>query len=119
MSTTTKNKPSQADWQQLLLDWTNSGLSQRAFCRKAGIKFHTFTYRRMQHLKKTRESVAVLAPVSVVSNAISERSSGVNTETTSQTFALKLPTGAILQIPSRYDERSLSALLRLLEVLPC
>ena len=39
-------KRSHEDWQQLILQWQHSGLSQKSFCEQHKINFHNFVYPR-------------------------------------------------------------------------
>jgi len=98
------------DWELIISDWEQSGLTQNAYCHQHDIKKHIFTYYRNKHRPKSIEKTKrPLVPVKVTCDQNRSKPS-------SMSYQLTLPSGAILAIPDRYDKTNLQALLKLLGV---
>lgn len=61
------NRPRPTDWPNLLTEWQQSGLTQKAFCRKKNIALSHFTYYRTR-IKRRLAPQKKLLPIKVVSD---------------------------------------------------
>ena len=68
MPSKTNTQASSNHWSQLIEDWSDSGLSQQAFCRDRGLSYHKFHYWRKKLSRtpptKTLPRTSALVPVS-------------------------------------------------------
>ena len=51
---TTKAEPTKPDWDQIIADWEQSGLSQPDFCRQQKISYNSFGYQRCKRNRQSR-----------------------------------------------------------------
>lgn len=101
MSQSSNNK---SGWAKLLADFKVSGLTQRAFCEREGLKFDTFKYHHYRQRKQAKSTSEKLLPVRTMALPLP-----------STAFVLRLPTGVELKVPVQFDPESLKSLLSLLK----
>lgn len=97
-------------WTQRLKDWEASGVTQRAYCEREGLKYGTFDYWRRQirstgaPVKPTSNRVAAkrltLVPVRLSDKSASDR------------IVLRKPSGWQLELPDTINTAWLASLLR-------
>jgi hypothetical protein len=95
------------DWNNLIAEQEQSGLSQKEFCNQRGLVLSQFVYYRCSKNKSktTQVSESVLKPVKVISKESS---------TTSGDIRLSLPNGFQCSFPCSFDVIQIK---RLVEVL--
>jgi hypothetical protein len=103
-------KRSRDDWQRLIAEWENSGLSQKTFCEQRHINLHNFVYHRYRR-RQTQHPQGKFASIRVTSKQ--------PRFTAHDQFVLQLQNNTKLWIPNNYDMTALKKLLTLLEVLSC
>ena len=88
--------------------WRQSGLSQRAYCERAGLALSTFSY---WHRHRPADSAPEFLPVSVVAaTPVPQPEASV---------VIELANRRALRLSGRTDPVGLAELVRLLEALPC
>ncbi len=101
----TIKKPGKEFWLEHVNQWESGNLSQRAYCKQAGINYSTFVYWRGQFLPEIKAKPCHFLPVEI-KQAPSD---------TSHSIKIKLVTGNIICIPTNIGIPEIAKLIRLLE----
>lgn len=105
-------------------EWRTSGLTQRAYCERAGIAFQAFRYWRRKLGERSPEQQDsapgfVAVGVADTGRARIGRVAGRRTEVLVQPLEVVLSSGRRLKFVEGFEEAGLGRLIRLLEDLPC
>ncbi len=113
-----------ADWDAVLRDFRNSGLTHVAFCQRRGIPLHTF--RRRLYQARTSETASRRAEPSTAPGPgpgflpVTVLADPPRTDSTPhQPLELILPHGRRLAVAPGFDADTLRRLLTVLEEPPC
>jgi transposase-like protein len=103
-------------WQNLINEWTNSGLSQAAFCRTRGIAHSNFFNwrKRLSQQKSLPAPTSLFAPIE-----IKQEESKLCKVSLSTPVVLLLKNNVRLEITSSIDKAALKLVFDVLGVLPC
>lgn len=97
-------------WTQRLKDWETSGVTQRAYCEREGLKYGTFDYWRRQ----IRSTGATAKPTSnrVAAKRLTLVPVRVSDKRPSDGIILRNPSGWQLELPGTINTAWLASLLR-------
>ncbi len=115
-----RTSTSDRDWDAVLRDFRNSGLTHTAFCRLRGISLHTF-HRRLYQARRPKVTPPPDRPPTASDSAFLPVTVLADTppRATSQPLELILPHGRRLAIAPGFDADTLRRLLGVLEAPPC
>ncbi len=97
-------------WRSIIDEWLKSGLKKKAFCEKAGINYHTFTYWQGKTLSKANVQPVIFAKAEI------KRNLAPRPEESTQPISIELPSKLKIIIPNFFDGETVSRLLKLLGV---
>lgn len=95
------------DWNAIFTEWSQSDLSQSAFCKQRGIKRSAFDYYRNKRHHEQNNAAKKWVPVEIATPPKPDKAPSAD-------YQLSFPTGARLSIPHDYDKSTLTPLLKLL-----
>ncbi len=108
-----ENKPLNAvDWENEILSWERSGISQKRYCLQKELHYHRFVYER-NRLQQKRRPAGKFVPIKTVTPESLPVKPDINTMASGDPdyFILSSPGGYQLSVPIQSDIRILNRLL--------
>lgn len=103
-------------WDRTIVDYLGSGLTQRAYAQRHGLKHEHISYHYRQWQKRQRQQQETSKGI----NFIPVQSTKFSTETTvCHDFVVSLQEDIRIHVPSDFNESALSRLLRVLRGASC
>lgn len=97
-------KRTKEDWDKIITSWKNSGMSHTEYCRKQNLNYWTFRDQRLKR-EHSESSKRKLVRISPVKN---------DSERTSLSATVTLPSGISIQISSVANKNHLQELFEIL-----